>query len=139
MVEQAVRPIVEAIVAQAPRGWTHAVLHSRAGRGGTSATGGYSARGDGWGTAVPNPFEDLMALAGTLCEDRGWEPVSLEIRCGTPVGRPAGRGQVTVRLAAARLAVMAATFDDALAWAARLGLDTDNALRATGTLRDGRG
>ncbi|MFE1172819.1 hypothetical protein [Streptomyces sp. NPDC058773] len=32
MVEQAVRPVVEAIVAHAPTGWTHAVLHGRAAR-----------------------------------------------------------------------------------------------------------
>ncbi|MFI7413680.1 SMI1/KNR4 family protein [Streptomyces sp. NPDC049627] len=85
MVEQAVRPIVEAIRAQAPNGWTDAVLHGRAGRGGTGVSGGYSRNGQNWQTGVPNPYEELMALAEKLREDRGWEPVSLEIRC-----RPSG-------------------------------------------------
>ncbi|MEX2980960.1 SMI1/KNR4 family protein [Streptomyces sp. C36] len=85
MVERTLRPIVEAIVASAPDGWTHAVLHGRAGRGGTSATGGYTPRKDRWNTGLPNPYRELMALAGTLREDRGWEPVSLEIQC-----RPSG-------------------------------------------------
>ncbi|WP_031486929.1 SMI1/KNR4 family protein [Streptomyces bicolor] len=85
MVEQAVRPIVEAIVAKAPNGWTHAVLHGRAGRGGTGVTGGYSRLGESRHTGLPNPYQELMALAERLREDRGWEPVSLEIRC-----RPSG-------------------------------------------------
>lgn len=85
MVEQVVRPIVEAIVTQAPQGWTDAVMHARAGRGGTSVTGGYSPRRDAWGTSVPNPYAELMALAEALRVERGWETVSLEIRC-----RPSG-------------------------------------------------
>ncbi|MFI1398969.1 SMI1/KNR4 family protein [Streptomyces sp. NPDC020681] len=85
MVEQAVRPIVEAIVANAPSGWTDAVLHSKAGPGGTSVTGGYTPRRGRWNDGVPNPYVELMALALTLREDRGWESVSLEIRC-----RPSG-------------------------------------------------
>ncbi|MFF2406258.1 SMI1/KNR4 family protein [Streptomyces sp. NPDC058092] len=85
MVEQAIRPIVEAIVANAPSGWTEAVLHSRAGRGGSSVTGHYLPQGDSWGARVPNPYAELMALAQTLRKDHGWEPVNLEIRC-----RPSG-------------------------------------------------
>ncbi|MEU6809040.1 SMI1/KNR4 family protein [Streptomyces sp. NPDC046831] len=85
MVEQAVRPVVEAIAAGAPNGWTHAVLHGRAGRGGTGVTGGYSRQGENWRSGLPNPYVELMGLAETLREDRGWEPVSLEIRC-----RPSG-------------------------------------------------
>ncbi|MFJ8083250.1 SMI1/KNR4 family protein [Streptomyces sp. NPDC096205] len=81
MVEQAVRPVVEAILAQAPQGWTDAVMYARAGGGGTSVTGGYSPRSGPWGPSVPNPYQELMALAETLRKDRGWEPVSLEIRC----------------------------------------------------------
>jgi cell wall assembly regulator SMI1 len=81
MVEQAVRPVVEAILAQAPQGWTEAVMHARAGRGGTSVTGGYSPRGGPWGPSVPNPYEELTALAEALRRERGWEPVSLEICC----------------------------------------------------------
>ncbi|MFE0191445.1 hypothetical protein [Streptomyces sp. NPDC058989] len=42
-------------------------------------------------------------------------------------------------LAAARLADADATFDDALAWAAGLGLDTDDALRVTGALKTADG
>lgn len=38
-------------------------------------------------------------------------------------------------LTVARLADEDATLDDALAWAARLGLPTDNALRATGSFK----
>lgn len=85
MVEQAVGPVVEAIVAKAPNGWTNAVLHSVAGRGGTCVTGGYSPGAERWHLGLPNPHEQLMALAETLREDRGWEPVSMEIRC-----RPSG-------------------------------------------------
>ena len=85
MVEQAVRPIVEAIVANGPSGWTHAVMHASAGRGGTGVTGGYTPRRDQWNAGIPNPYMELMALAEALREDRGWEPVSLEIQC-----RPSG-------------------------------------------------
>ncbi|MFC9909788.1 SMI1/KNR4 family protein [Streptomyces sp. NPDC127197] len=85
MVEQAVRPIVEAIVAKAPNGWTHAVLHGRAGRGGSGVTGGYGRHEENWNTGLPNLHEELMALAGRLRENRGWEPVSLEVQC-----RPSG-------------------------------------------------
>jgi cell wall assembly regulator SMI1 len=85
MVEQAVRPIVETIVSHAPNGWTHAVLHGRGGRGGISVTGGYTPRRDHWSAGVPNPHGELMALGETLRKDRGWESVSLEIRC-----RPSG-------------------------------------------------
>ncbi|MGW1376887.1 SMI1/KNR4 family protein [Streptomyces sp. NPDC002446] len=98
MVEQAVRPVVEAIVAKAPSGWTQAVMHARAGRGGTSVTGGYTPRRDGGNTSVPNPYSELMALAETLRTAHGWEPVSLELRC-----RPSGE----YRLVA---------FHDALTW-----------------------
>ncbi|AVH58068.1 MULTISPECIES: SMI1/KNR4 family protein [Streptomyces] len=89
MVDQAVRPIVEAIVAKAPNGWTHAVLHGRAGRGGTSVTGGYSRRSEQWNVGMPSPYVELMALAEAVREDRGWEPVSLEIQC-----RPSGEYQL---------------------------------------------
>ncbi|MFF4348156.1 SMI1/KNR4 family protein [Streptomyces sp. NPDC001530] len=85
MVEHAVRPIVEALVAKAPNGWSHAVLHGRAGRGGSSVTGGYNRRREHWNVGMPNLHVELMALAEALREDRGWEPVSLEIRC-----RPSG-------------------------------------------------
>ncbi|MFF2849778.1 SMI1/KNR4 family protein [Streptomyces sp. NPDC058001] len=80
-VEQAVRPIVEAIVARAPKGWTRAVLHGRAGRGGTMVTGGYTRKGRPDNSGVPHPYEDLMALAEAVREDRGWESVSFEIQC----------------------------------------------------------
>ncbi|WP_405674568.1 SMI1/KNR4 family protein [Streptomyces sp. NBC_01511] len=81
MVERAVRPMVEAIVANAPSGWTHAVLRAGAGRGGTSVTGGYAGPGDQGNAVVPHLRVELTALAQTLREDRGWDPVSLEIRC----------------------------------------------------------
>ncbi|WP_431048017.1 hypothetical protein ACQUSR_29160 [Streptomyces sp. P1-3] len=42
-------------------------------------------------------------------------------------------GKVPPTLTAARLADTEATLDEALAWAARLGLNTENALRVTGT------
>ncbi|MCX5444003.1 SMI1/KNR4 family protein [Streptomyces nigrescens] len=103
MVEQAVRPIVEALVANAPSGWTHAVLHCRAGRGGTSATGGYTPPRDRWNTGVPNPYRELMALAETLRKDRGWEPVSLEFRC-----RPSGEYRFVA-------------FHDAITWVTGMG------------------
>ncbi|WP_329124658.1 SMI1/KNR4 family protein [Streptomyces sp. NBC_01465] len=85
MVEQAVRPVVEAIVASAPDGWTHAVLYARAGRGGTSVSGGYTPQMGRWGVSVPNPYAELMALAEVLRKRCGWESSSLEIRC-----RPSG-------------------------------------------------
>lgn len=53
--------------------------------------------------------------------------------------RPAERGPRAPALAAARLADAEASLDDALAWAARLGLDTENALRVTGTLKTAGG
>ena len=84
MVEQGVRAIVEAIVAGAPGGWTEAVFHSEAGRQGTSVSGGYLPRGKRR-HSPPNPYKELMALAETLRHERGWERVSLEIRC-----RPSG-------------------------------------------------
>ncbi|MFI2078122.1 hypothetical protein [Streptomyces triculaminicus] len=50
--------------------------------------------------------------------------------------RPARQGRsAPPALTAACLADADATLDDALAWAARLGLDTENALRATGNLK----
>lgn len=48
-------------------------------------------------------------------------------------------GHAPPALAAARLADAEASLDDALAWAARLGLDTENALRVTGTLKTAGG
>ncbi|MGY5128208.1 hypothetical protein [Streptomyces nigrescens] len=42
------------------------------------------------------------------------------------------KGAVPPALTAARLADEDATLDDALAWAARLGLPTESALRVTG-------
>ncbi|MBC7270786.1 MAG: SMI1/KNR4 family protein, partial [Streptomyces sp.] len=85
MVEQAVRPIVEAIVGQAPSGWTHAVLQGHAGRGGTGVTGGYGRPAGRWSHGVPNPYVELMTLAEELRARHDWEPVSLEIHC-----RPSG-------------------------------------------------
>ncbi|MFE1770748.1 hypothetical protein [Streptomyces sp. NPDC059008] len=98
MVEQAIRPMVEAIAAKAPYGWTEAVLHSRAGRGGSSVTGGYTVRGEYRNTGMPHPYEELMALGETLRTDRGWDPVSLELRC-----RPSGEYRLVV-------------FHDAVTW-----------------------
>ena len=86
MVEQAVRRIAEELAAKAPAGWTGAVLASTAGRGGASAGGGYTVTGQlGWQPRIPSPFKDLMSLAEQLREARGWERVSLELRC-----RPTG-------------------------------------------------
>jgi hypothetical protein len=44
-------------------------------------------------------------------------------------------GKVSPTLIAARLADEDSTLDDALAWAGRLGLNTENALRVAGTLK----
>jgi cell wall assembly regulator SMI1 len=85
MAEQKLRAIVEAIVAEAPSGWTHAVMHAQAGRGGSSMTGGYAPQTDRRYPRLPHPYPELMALAETLRKERGWEPASLEIRC-----RPSG-------------------------------------------------
>nr|WP_202539444.1 SMI1/KNR4 family protein [Streptomyces sp. SID8379] len=85
-VDPVVRPVVEAIVAGAPDGWTDAVLHGRTGRGGTSLQGGYSARGTRLtGAFLPNSFAELMRLGEVLRSAYGWEPVSFELRC-TPSG-----------------------------------------------------
>jgi cell wall assembly regulator SMI1 len=81
MVEQTVRAIAEAIAAGAPDGWTHAELHARAGRGGSSTTGGYLPRASGFHRGVTAPHQQLMELAQALGRDRGWEPVSMEFRC----------------------------------------------------------
>ncbi|MFI7340012.1 SMI1/KNR4 family protein [Streptomyces sp. NPDC050085] len=81
-----VRPVVEAIVAEGPDGWTDAVLHARAGRGGISLRGGYSARGVRLTRALlPNPFAEVGRLGQVLGSAYGWEPVSFELRC-TPSG-----------------------------------------------------
>ncbi|MBC7274432.1 MAG: SMI1/KNR4 family protein, partial [Streptomyces sp.] len=48
------------------------------------------------------------------------------------------KAQAPPTLAAARLADTDATYDDALTWAARLGLDTGPAVRVDGTLRGDR-
>ncbi|CCK32575.1 hypothetical protein BN159_8197 [Streptomyces davaonensis JCM 4913] len=85
MVEQAVRPIVEAMLSHIPSGWTEAVMYARAGRHGSSVTGGYSPRRSGRHAGLPSPHEHLMALGEMLREEHGWEPASLEIRC-----RPTG-------------------------------------------------
>ncbi|MFD6280028.1 SMI1/KNR4 family protein [Streptomyces sp. NPDC060209] len=80
MVEQAVRPVVEAIAAKAPGGWTQAVLHCRSDRGSTSLSGGYLC-GDGpWSNGLPRLWTELEALTGALRQDRGWEALSIEIR-----------------------------------------------------------
>ncbi|KAB8190632.1 SMI1/KNR4 family protein [Nonomuraea phyllanthi] len=82
MVQAAVPPIVEAIVAQAPPGWTRAVLSSAASTGGVSVAGGYSVRGGSRLSGhVPAPFSELMRLAEALREMRGWRRTSLEIAC----------------------------------------------------------
>jgi cell wall assembly regulator SMI1 len=47
--------------------------------------GGYTTPGGPLRTGVPNPFAELMALAEVVREERGWEPVSFEIRV-----RPSG-------------------------------------------------
>lgn len=86
--EQAIRPVVKALVAEAPHGWTHAVLRGQAGRGGTSVGGGYTTPSGPLRTGVPNPFAELTALAEAVREERGWEPVSFEIRL-----RPSGAYQ----------------------------------------------
>ncbi|ORT60898.1 SMI1/KNR4 family protein [Streptomyces sp. CB03238] len=49
------------------------------------------------------------------------------------------RGKAPLTLAAARLADEDAPLDQALTWAARLGLNTEDALRTTGTLATGSG
>ncbi|MER5185386.1 SMI1/KNR4 family protein [Streptomyces sp. NPDC002896] len=91
MVERVARRIVEEIVASAPRGWRRAVLASSAGRGGTRVSGRYDVPGAPlWQHRVPNPFTELNQVAEALREDRGWEPVSLEIDC-----RPSGEYRLT--------------------------------------------
>ncbi|WP_328869171.1 hypothetical protein OHT76_03185 [Streptomyces sp. NBC_00287] len=85
MVDQAVRPIVEAMLSYMPGSWTEAVMHGRAGRSGTSVAGGYSPRRSDWHSRVPGRHEELMTLGKILGQERGWDPASLEIRC-----RPSG-------------------------------------------------
>jgi cell wall assembly regulator SMI1 len=82
MVDATVRPIVEAIVAKAPPGWTRAVLSSVAGAGGASVAGGYAVRGASRLSGhVPAPFTELMRLAEAVRELRGWRRTNLEIEC----------------------------------------------------------
>lgn len=86
MVERAARRVVEEIVANAPAGWTRAVLASTAGRGRVSVSGGYTVPGAPlWRNPVPSPFMELGDLAEAVREVRGWEHTSLEIVC-----RPSG-------------------------------------------------
>ncbi|MEV0173661.1 SMI1/KNR4 family protein [Streptomyces sp. NPDC050803] len=120
MVEQAVRPIVAEIIEQAPEGWTHAVLHARAGRGGTSATGGYVPAANPWTARVPAPHQEIMALGTRLGAERGWERVSLEIRC-----RPSGEW----RLVAFHDAV---TYETGSGGAFQVVLDADHRLAQPG-------
>ncbi|MEU5210110.1 SMI1/KNR4 family protein [Streptomyces sp. NPDC020742] len=82
MVEQATRRIVEQIVAQAPAGWTRAVLSSTAGGGSIGVSGGYAVPGAPlWHNPVASPFRELGGLAEALRDVRGWERTSLEIAC----------------------------------------------------------
>ncbi|MGW0199739.1 SMI1/KNR4 family protein [Nonomuraea sp. NPDC003201] len=82
MVEAAVRPIVEAIVAAAPPGWTRAVLSSSVSSGGGSIAGGYAMGGDSRLVGhLPSPFTELARLARALHDLRGWQRANLEIRC----------------------------------------------------------
>ncbi|MEU0273383.1 SMI1/KNR4 family protein, partial [Streptomyces sp. NPDC006307] len=81
MVEQAVRAIAEAIVAEAPSGWTHSVMHGQVGCGGTSVTGGYIPQENPWDSGMPHPLVELMMLGEALRQERGWESASVEIRC----------------------------------------------------------
>ncbi|MBT2386782.1 SMI1/KNR4 family protein [Streptomyces sp. ISL-11] len=86
MVERATRRIVEEIVADAPAGWTRAVLGCTAGGGGVSVSGGYAVPGAPlWRNPVHSPFLELGRLGEALREVRGWERTSLEIVC-----RPSG-------------------------------------------------
>ncbi|MFJ8882415.1 SMI1/KNR4 family protein [Streptomyces sp. NPDC102402] len=77
MVEQAVRAVVEAIVAKAPGGRSQAVLHCRADAGGTSLSGGYSAGGH-----LPSLWTVIRPLTEAVRQECGRESVSIELRTG---------------------------------------------------------
>ncbi|MEU7279027.1 SMI1/KNR4 family protein [Streptomyces sp. NPDC045431] len=124
MVEQAVRALVEAIVAEAPSGWAHAVMHGRIDRGDVTVTGGYTPRENPWDSRMPHPLVELMMLGEALRQERGWESVSVEVRC-LPTG-----------------AYRFAAFDDSLTWVTgegsgyQLVLDPDYRLPQPGAHQD---
>ncbi|MFE4449605.1 SMI1/KNR4 family protein [Streptomyces sp. NPDC056796] len=91
MVEQRVRAVVEVLAAKAPAGWSQAVLHCRADRGGMSLAGGYLRADGSPGVSLPRFHPELRALTAALSEDRGREALSLELRT-----RPSGEYRLVV-------------------------------------------
>lgn len=76
------RRIAEEIAADAPQGWTRAVLSGHAGRWGTGLTGGYTvgdARRHPGG--LPGLHGLLTDLAEPVREARGWDRLSWEMDC----------------------------------------------------------
>lgn len=82
VVDRAAQRLAAQIVANAPQGWTGAVLNSKAG----SMNGRYTlANGLPSPKGLPDCFGELDELARAVRGSRGWRSVSLELRC-----RPCG-------------------------------------------------
>nr|BFD93877.1 hypothetical protein KitaXyl93_52370 [Kitasatospora sp. Xyl93] len=85
------RRIAEGIAAAAPEGWTEAVLAVSAGPGGLSYSGDHVVPGAaGRGTPVQARFGELYELSEGVRRARGWQRMSLELRC-----RPSGEHELT--------------------------------------------
>ncbi|MGW3178823.1 SMI1/KNR4 family protein [Kitasatospora sp. NPDC001119] len=99
-VEQGVARVAESIAANAPEGWTEAVLASRQGLFGLGVSGRYTIAGEKprpvHGAAIFQGLDDVTAAVGAA---RGWERTNLEIRC-----RPSGEfAQTASRQVVSRL------------------------------------
>ncbi|MET8542486.1 SMI1/KNR4 family protein [Kitasatospora sp. NPDC004799] len=91
MIGAAARKIAEGIAAAAPEGWTEAVLAVSSGPGGLSYSGDHVVSGAvGRRIPVQAPFGELHLLAEGVRRVRGWQRMTLELRC-----RPSGEHELT--------------------------------------------
>ncbi|WP_370372834.1 SMI1/KNR4 family protein [Catenulispora sp. GP43] len=90
-VGQALRSVVETIVAKAPAGWSEATLTCTAGGGGHSFSGGYAVPDSLSAHHLPVMFAEVGGLGKTVVAASGWERVTLEVRC-----RPSGTHELVV-------------------------------------------
>ncbi|MEV0537798.1 SMI1/KNR4 family protein [Kitasatospora sp. NPDC050463] len=92
-VEQAIRQITAAVVAQAPEGWTKCVLRGHASQFGVGLSGGGYVAPSRPGSffRVPFPHQSLASLASRFRDSHGWEAMALELTC-----RPSGAFELVV-------------------------------------------
>ncbi|MGF1425762.1 SMI1/KNR4 family protein [Kitasatospora sp. LaBMicrA B282] len=86
VVDRAARRLAAELVAQAPQGWTGALLGGTASDGAMSLSGWYTvANASRPSRSLPDCFGELEELARAVRAVRSWRAVSLELRC-----RPSG-------------------------------------------------